>query len=91
MAGVVGVTQKQILDEFYMLDLFEVAKNTRKQQALERLELINIVNSSKLEKNDYKELVRRYLDQAGIRRQVENKFDKGKMDELRALTNSMRG
>lgn len=90
MAIVVGATQKQIEDEYYMLDLVKVAEKTRKKQGAKKLELLNIVNSDRLEKNDYQTLVDRFINEAGLA-QMQEKFSRNKFEELRELTNKMRG
>jgi hypothetical protein len=84
MATLVGATQKQVDNEYYMLDLVTIATNTRKQKGLQKLELLNIVNSEHLEKSEYKELVERFVREAGIEEQ-QQKFSRDKFEELRAL------
>ena len=85
MAGVIGVTQKQLEDEFYMVDIARMGEIKRKQDALSKLELINIVNFKTLEDADRRDMVRRYMREAEIKPK-EAKFDRDKFEELRALT-----
>jgi hypothetical protein len=90
MAGVVGVTQMQIEDEYYMIDLVKIAQTTKKYEALRKLELLNIVNSSRIEQRDYKALVNRYMSEANLSKK-EEKFSRSKFEELRASTPNRRG
>ncbi|WP_254704131.1 hypothetical protein [Bacillus thuringiensis] len=85
MAGVIGVTQKQLEDEFYMVDIVRMGEIKRKQDALSKLELINIVNFKTLEDADRRDMVRRYMREAEIKPK-EAKFDRDKFEELRTLT-----
>ncbi|PED33919.1 hypothetical protein CON13_01735 [Bacillus cereus] len=85
MAGVIGVTQKQLEDEFYMVDIARMGEIKRKQEALSKLELINIVNFKSLEDTERRDMVRRYMREAEIKPK-EAKFDRDKFEELRALT-----
>lgn len=85
MAGVIGVTQMQIENEFYMVDLARMAEIVRKQDALRKLELYNIIHATRLEKEDLDELLRRYMDEAEIKRK-EATFSRSKFEELRAIT-----
>ncbi|MGN4855128.1 hypothetical protein ACTFR4_27805 [Bacillus cereus group sp. MYBK181-1] len=85
MAGVIGVTQKQLEDEFYMVDIARMGEIKRKQEALSKLELINIINFKSLEDTERRDMVRRYMREAEIKPK-EAKFDRDKFEELRALT-----
>lgn len=85
MAGVIGVTQKQLEDEFYMVDIARMGEIKRKQDALSKLELLNIINFKTLEDADRRDMVRRYMREAEIKPK-EAKFDRDKFEELRALT-----
>jgi hypothetical protein len=85
MAGLIGVTQREIENDFYMVDLARMAEIKRKQQALQKLELLQIVHARQLEQKDYEELVRRYTNEAEIKRK-EAKFNRSKFEELRAIT-----
>lgn len=84
MTGVVGATQKQIENEYYMVDLARIAQTQRKYEGMRKLEQLNIINSSRLEQRDYKELVNRFMREAGHKK--DTKFSRSKMEELRALT-----
>lgn len=84
MAGVLGVTQYQLENEFYMLDIAKFAEMKRQQDAIDRIHLINIVNSRHLEENDYKEMMQSYRRQANIKPKKQ-KFDRSKFEQLRAL------
>lgn len=85
MAGVIGVTQKQLEDEFYMVDIARMGEIKRKQDALSKLELLNIINFKTLEDTERRDMVRRYMREAEIKPK-EAKFDRDKFEELRALT-----
>jgi len=68
-----------------MLDIVKIAQNTKKYEALRKLELLNIVNSSRIEQKDYKALVNRYMREANLTKK-EQKFSRSKFEELRAMT-----
>ncbi|WP_162014400.1 hypothetical protein [Bacillus mycoides] len=72
------------MHEHYWVDLPRLAQVKRKQQAIMKLELLNILRSKHLEEKDYKELVRRYMREAEIK-EKEQKFNRDKFEELRAL------
>ncbi|WP_431819267.1 hypothetical protein LWL40_27485 (plasmid) [Bacillus thuringiensis] len=84
MAGVIGVTYHQIMHEFYWVDLPRLGEIKRKQQAIMKLEALNIIRSKDLEEKDYKEMVRRYMREAEIKEKTQ-KFNRDKFEELRAL------
>lgn len=85
MAGLIGVTQREIENDYYMIDLARMAEIRRKQQALQKLELLQIVHARQLERKDYEDLVRRYTNEAEIKRE-EPKFNRSKFEELRAIS-----
>lgn len=84
MAGVMGVTQRQVLHEYFWVDLARMAAIIRKQEALRKMELLNIINARNLEEKDYRELIRRYMKEAEFKEKSQ-KFDRSKFEELRAL------
>lgn len=84
MAGVMGVTQHQIMHEFYWVDLQRLGEIKRKQQAILKLEALNITRSKDLDEKEYRELVRRYMREAEIKEEAQ-KFNREKFEELRAL------
>ncbi|MFL1677591.1 hypothetical protein [Bacillus cereus] len=68
-----------------MVDIARMGEIKRKQEALSKLELINIVNFKSLEDTERRDMVRRYMREAEIKPK-EAKFDRDKFEELRALT-----
>ncbi|MED3275397.1 hypothetical protein BK703_16875 [Bacillus thuringiensis serovar silo] len=84
MAGLIGCTQHQIMHEYYWVDLVRVAQIIRKQEAIKKIELLNIINSKNLEEKDYKEMIRRYMREAEIKEKTK-KFDRDAFEELRSL------
>jgi hypothetical protein len=83
-----GVSQYEIENNYYMIDLTDIAEQHRRKNAVQRLEQLQLINSSHLEKDDYKELVSGLMRTADIKPK-EEKFSRGKMDELHAFTASM--
>lgn len=85
MASVMGVTQRQIEEDYYLIDLAMYAEKSRNQKAAKKLDLLMIVNSKHLEQEDYRNLVRNWTREAGIKPKRE-KFNRSKFEELRALS-----
>jgi uncharacterized protein YfkK (UPF0435 family) len=85
-----GFTQKQIENEFYMLDVFEAVRKKREAEAHEQLSQLNIVNSHRMEPADYKRYINQLMRQANIVKK-EQTFSREKMDALHAFTNGMNG
>lgn len=85
MASVMGVTQRQIEEDYYLIDLAAYAERSRNRKAARKLDLITIVNSKHLEQKEYRELIRNWTREAGIKPKNE-KFNRSKFEELRALS-----
>lgn len=85
MASVMGVTQRQIEEDYYLIDLAIYAEKSRNQKAAKKLDLLTIANSKNLEQEDYRNLVRNWTREAGIKPRRE-KFNRSKFEELRALS-----
>jgi hypothetical protein len=85
-----GFTQRQIETEFYMLDIFDAMRKKRETDAHGQLSQLNIVNSHRMEPDDYKRYVNQLMRQANIKTKAEN-FSRDKMDALHAFTKSMNG
>jgi Mg2+/Co2+ transporter CorC len=84
-----NATQHDIEHNYYMIDIAEIAQQQRRKNAVNRLELLQLINSSQLEKEDYKELVNGLMRTAEIKPQ-EEKFSRSKMDALHAFTAAMK-
>ncbi|MEK4697774.1 hypothetical protein MKX31_27995 [Bacillus sp. FSL M8-0063] len=80
-----GVTQRQIEEDYYLIDLAIYAEKSRNQKAAKKLDLLTIANSKNLEQEDYRNLVRNWTREAGIKPRRE-KFNRSKFEELRALS-----
>lgn len=80
-----GVTQRQIEEDYYLIDLAMYAEKSRNQKAAKKLDLLTIANSKNLEQEDYRNLVRNWTREAGIKPKRE-KFNRSKFEELRALS-----
>jgi hypothetical protein len=85
MAAVMGVTQRQIEEDFYLLDLAHYAEKSRNRKAAHKLDLLTIANAKNLEQDSYRDLVRSWTREAGIKPKRE-KFNRSKFEELRALS-----
>lgn len=84
-AILLGVTQKQIDTEFYMLDVFKAVERKVKLNAETRLLDVQVTNSRYMEKEDYKAFINRLTKAAGFGDKPE-KFDRNAMDSLHAFT-----
>lgn len=85
MASVMGVTQRQIEEDFYLIDLAYYAERSRNRKAAHKLDLLTIANANNLEQDAYRDLVRSWTREAGIKPKRE-KFNRSKFEELRALS-----
>ncbi|MCW1241937.1 hypothetical protein [Bacillus pretiosus] len=80
-----GVTQRQIEEDYYLIDLAMYAEKSRNQKAAKKLDLLTIVNSKHLEQEDYRNLIRNWTREAGIKPRRQ-KFSRSKFEELRAIS-----
>ncbi|MED2788231.1 hypothetical protein P4261_28415 [Bacillus thuringiensis] len=80
-----GVTQRQIEEDYYLIDLAYYAEKARNRKAAHKLDLLTIANSKSLEHKDYRDLIRNWTREAGIKPKRE-KFNRSKFEELRALS-----
>ncbi|KAB7674984.1 MULTISPECIES: hypothetical protein [Bacillus] len=85
MASVMGVTQRQIEEDYYLIDLAAYAEKSRNRKAARKLDLLTIINARNLEQKEYRELIRTWTREAGIKPKTE-KFNRSKFEELRALS-----
>ncbi|PEE69418.1 hypothetical protein [Bacillus thuringiensis] len=85
MASVMGVTQRQVEEDYYLLDLAMYAEKSRNHKAAYKLDLLTISNSKHMEQEDFRNLVRNWTREAGIRPRRQ-KFSRSKFEELRAIS-----
>ncbi|MCU9614075.1 hypothetical protein OEV98_10940 [Caldibacillus lycopersici] len=87
-ARVLGVTQKEIENEYYMVDLPDILKVKTKEQAARLFEQIMIrlaTNQRFMPDDEYKQFVASIMPNEN--KAVENQFNREKFEELRMLTN----
>jgi hypothetical protein len=80
----IGVSQVELENGYYMIDLPAVLESKRKQSALERLTDVHIIlatNNRNLEEAEYKAFIRRLNKDVGIKE--EQSFNRDKFEELR--------
>lgn len=68
-----------------MIDLSDVLAEKRRQNALDQLQQLQIVNARHMEKEDYTRYVNDLSQAAGLRKQQQS-FSREKMDALHAFT-----
>jgi hypothetical protein len=88
---VLGVSQVELETGYYMVDLAELMRQKRKHNALAQLEEVNLLlatNNRGLEESDAKRYMQNISRATGVKQ--ETKFNRQKMEELRAFTESMR-
>lgn len=90
MALRLGVTQYEIENEFYMIDLVELSRLKQKQEAVRRLEWLQLITAPNMDKVDYKAFVNGLLRAAEIKPPEEQGFSRKKMDQLHAFTAAMK-
>ncbi|WP_239423060.1 hypothetical protein [Bacillus amyloliquefaciens] len=86
-----GVTQHQIENEFYMVDIPKFVRAKTRQGAVRRIEDIRVLlatNSRASEDDEYKQFMNALIRAAGLRPEV--KFDREKFEQLRALQGNFR-
>jgi uncharacterized NAD-dependent epimerase/dehydratase family protein len=84
---ILGVSQKAIENEYYMIDLPALIERKTKYDAVNRLADLRFVlatNNRSMEDSEYKRYVNELTTRLGIK--VSDKFDRGKFEQLRALT-----
>lgn len=83
-----GVTQVELENGYYMVDLAELMKQKRKHNAIHRLEdafLLLSTNNRAMEEAEAKKYMRQMTEAVGIKKS--EKFDRSAMEQLRAFTN----
>lgn len=78
-----GVSQKTIEEEFYMIDLPLLLEKKRKNDAIERLNQLVLYNAASMDQSDFKQFVNDLTKQAGIKQ--EQKFSREKIEQLRSM------
>lgn len=82
-----GVSQKAVETEYYMVDLPKLVEKKMKFDAVKRLGELQFVlasNNRSFEEAEYRKYVKQLSNQAGIK--SETNFDRDKFEQLRALT-----
>lgn len=85
-AIILGVTQREIENDFYMVDIPKFIQSKTKQKALTRLEEIRLIlatNNRAVEDDVFDSLMRSLTKTAGIDTTME--FDRDKFEQLRML------
>ncbi|SDZ05260.1 hypothetical protein SAMN05444416_11287 [Thermoactinomyces sp. DSM 45892] len=78
-----GVSQKVLEEEYYMVDLFDLMKQKRKKEARSRLNLLTIIHSKQMEEQDFKKFVHSLSTEAGM--QEKQEFDRDRFEQLREM------
>ncbi|AXF40879.1 tail assembly protein [Paenibacillus phage Unity] len=89
-AVTLGVPQKIVEDEYYILDLPDILAKTREYRAakeLRRMQMLLAASGRQLPEEEYKRYITSMQKAAGINEaDEEQRFSREKMDELRAFT-----
>lgn len=89
-AVTLGVPQKVVEDEYYILDLPDILAKTRKYRAAEelrRMQMLLAASGRQLPEEEYKRYIIAMQKAAGINEaDEEQRFSRERMDELRAFT-----
>jgi hypothetical protein len=85
---VLGVSQHVLENEYYMIDLFDILEEKRKNKAIDQLTQLQVLSARYMEKEDYTKYITDLQRAAGIKHQ--EKFSRDKMDALHAFTQNMR-
>lgn len=83
-----GVSQVELENGYYMVDLAELMKHKRKHHAVSRLDeaLLRLAtNNRAFDEAEAKKYMRQITDSVGIKKS--EKFDRSAMEQLRAFTN----
>lgn len=83
VAITLGVSQKVVENEYYMIDLPELMEKKRRKDAIDRLHKLLLYNASNMEQSEFKKFVTELMRQAGIKE--ETKFSREKIEQLRAM------
>lgn len=86
-----GVSQVELETGYYMVDLAELMRQKRKHNAIAQFEeayLLLATNNRGLEEADAKKYMQNISRATGVKQEA--KFNRQKMEELRAFTQSMR-
>lgn len=86
MAIILGVTQREIENDYYMVDIPKLIRAKAKQSAIRRLEEVRIAlatNNRSSEDEDFKSLMNGLTRTAGI--ENANHFDREKFEQLRMM------
>ncbi|MGK9388833.1 hypothetical protein [Bacillus sp. RK1064] len=79
-----GVTQRQIENDYYMVDIPKILRSKTKASAIDRLSMISLLVGSEgraMEDREYQRLVKDLRKQAGYVDREE--FDREKFEQLR--------
>ncbi len=79
-----GVTQRQIEDDYYMVDIPKILRTKTKANAIDRLSMISLLVGSEgraMDDREYQRLVKDLRKQAGYVDREE--FDREKFEQLR--------
>lgn len=83
VALTLGVSQKTLEEEFYMIDIPVLLEKKQKNDALEQLNQLVLYNASNMQPEDFKRFTNDLAKQAGI--QQEQKFDRERIEQLRSM------
>lgn len=83
VALTLGVSQKAIENEYYMIDLPELLEKKRQKDAVEKLNKLVLYNATSMEQSEFKQFVNELTKQAGIKE--EQKFSREKIEALRSM------
>ena len=87
VAVILNVPQTVLETSYYMVDLPKIIESVRKRDIVKRLgdlQMILATNNRGMEEADYKSYITGLNKSLGIK--AEQKFDRAKFEELRALT-----
>jgi uncharacterized NAD-dependent epimerase/dehydratase family protein len=82
-----GVSQYAIENEYYMIDLPRLLERKAKLDAMNRLEDLRFnvaTNNRGLDESEFKKYVNELTKRTGLK--VNEKFDRNKFEQLRAMT-----
>lgn len=86
-----GVPQKTLETEYYVVDLPKLVREHQRQQAIRDLELLSIVSYPKMTEEGRKALFNDLRRRAGINDVLRAKFDRAKFEQLRAMMGQQKG
>lgn len=88
-AALLGVTQREVETEYYIVDIPEIVKVLRQREAVDRLFQLQASSFTHMEKDAKAALIKSLQREAGVK-QESVKFDRAKMDQLHALYAQMK-